>query len=416
MIKTLYVGVDVSMNDFKVRYMDDRGEEAAKRRLFENNQPGLESFVASILQICLPPINITRVVIGLESTSVYGWHLQMGLASDHRLAPYEPQIYTFNPKVIANFKKAYVDLPKDDWTDAWVIADRLRFGRLPENSQVDFRYLPLQRLTRFRYHLTQSITREKNYFLANLFLKFNTLSQDEVFSNLFGATSIALLTDFLSPEEIAARPLEELIDFIMEKGKKHFTDPKATAQSLKDAARKAHRLRGGLLEPVNLILATSIETIRCLEKQIGIIDKAIAKELSRFKHTLDSVPGLGPVFCAGIIAEIGDIRRFPNDSALAKYVGLTWRTHQSGEFTADDTPLTKTGNVYLRYYFVQAANSVRRLEPEYKQFYARKYRESTTHHHRRALVLTARKLVRLVDALLRSNQLYKPQGQRSGIA
>lgn len=416
MIKTLYVGVDVSMKDFKVRYMDDRGTEAAKRQRFENNQPGLDSFVASILQICLLPSNVTRVVIGMEAASVYGWHLQMGLASDHRPAHYEPQIYTFNPKVILNFKKAYVDLPKDDWTDAWVIADRLRFGRLPENSQVDFRYLPLQRLTRFRYHLTQSITREKNYFLANLFLKFNTLSQDEVFSNLFGATSIALLTDFLSPEEIAARPLEDLIDFIMEKGKKHFTDPKATAQALKDAARKARRLRGGLLEPVNLILATSIETIRCLERQVNIIDKAIVKELSHFRHTLDSVPGFGSVFCAGIIAEIGDIRRFPNDSALAKYVGLTWRTHQSGEFTADDTPLTKTGNVYLRYYFVQAANSVRKFEPEYQQFYARKYRQSTTHHHRRALVLTARKLVRLVDALLRSNQLYKPQGQRSGIA
>lgn len=53
---------------------------------------------------------------------------------------------------------------------------------------------------------------------------------------------------------------EELIDFIMEKGKKHFTDPKATAHALKDAACKAHRLRGGLWEPVNLILATSIET------------------------------------------------------------------------------------------------------------------------------------------------------------
>lgn len=170
-----------------------------------------------------------------------------------------------------------------------------------------------------------------------------------------------MLTDFFSPEEIATRPLENLIDFVMEKGKKHFTNPEATAQALKDAARKAHRLRGGLLEPVNLILATSIETIRCLEKQVSIIDKAIVKELSHFRHTLDSVPGLGPVFCAGIIGEVGDIRRFPNDSALAKYVGLTWRTHQSGEFTADDTPLTKTGNVYLRYYFVQAANSVRKL-------------------------------------------------------
>ncbi len=98
------------------------------------------------------------------------------------------------------------------------------------------------------------------------------------------------------------------------------------------------------------------------------------------------------------------------------YAGLTWRGRQSGEFEADETPLTKTGNAYLRYYFVQAANQVRQHEPEYRQFYARKYRESKTHHHRRALVLTARKLVRMVDALLRSNQLYMPQGQRSDSA
>ncbi|GAB6179914.1 IS110-like element ISDha12 family transposase [Desulfotomaculum defluvii] len=387
----------------------------AKRRRFLNDQPGMDSLVELVLTTCHSN-NLDRIVIGLESTSVYSWHLQMGLASDQRLAPYECQVYTFNPKVVANFKKAYVDLPKDDWTDAWVIADRLRFGRLPENSQVDFRYLPLQRLTRFRYHLMQSVTREKNYFLTNLFLKFNTLQQNEVFSNLFGATSEAILTDFLSPDEIAARPLEDLIDFLMEKGRKHFTDPEATAIALKKAAQNAHRLKGGLLEPVNLILATSIETIRCLEKQLKVIDKAIAKEINYFKNTLASVPGLGPVTCAGLIAEIGDIRRFPNDSALAKYAGLTWRGHQSGEFEADDTPLTKTGNSYLRYYLVQAANLIRQSEPEYRQFYARKFRESKTHHHRRALVLTARKLVRLVDALLRSNQLYMPQGQRSDSA
>lgn len=415
MIKTLYVGIDVSMKDFKVQFMDDQGAEAFKRYRYENNEPGLDSLIESVLKICRQG-EFSRVVIGLESTSVYGWHLQMGLASTLRLAPYEPQIYAFNPKVIKNFKEAYGDLPKNDWVDAWVIADRLRFGRLPESIQVDFRYLPLQRLTRFRYHLMKSITREKNYFLMNLFLKFNTLNQDEVFSDLFGATSVAVLTEFLSPEEIAARPLDELIDFVMEKGKKRFTNPEATAQSLKNAAFKAHKLKGGLLEPVNLILATSIETIRCLEKQVCIIDKAIVKEISNFRHTLDTIPGFGPVYSAGIIAEIGDIRRFKNDSALAKCAGLTWKTRQSGEFTADDTPLSKTGNSYLRHYFVQAANSVRLNEPEFKEFYTRKYRESTNHHHRRALVLTARKLVRMVDALLRSNQIYLPQGQRSGLA
>ncbi|WP_156946499.1 IS110 family transposase [Desulfitibacter alkalitolerans] len=411
----LFIGIDVSMKDFKVQFMDDHGETVSKRKRFLNDQPGMDSLVELIMDIRQSK-NTNRIVVGLESTSVYSWHLQMGLATDHRLSPYHCQVYSFNPKVVANFKKAYVDLPKDDWTDAWVIADRLRFGRLPESCQVDFRYLPLQRLTRFRYHLMQTITREKNYFLTNLFLKFNTLQQNEVFSNLFGATSEAVLNEFLSPDEVAARPLDELIDFLMEKGHQHFSNPKATAEALKNAARNAHRLKGNLMEPVNLILATSLETIRCLEKQVKTIDKAIAKELDHFKHTLGSVPGLGPVMCAGLIAEIGDIYRFNNDSALAKYAGLTWRGYQSGEFEADEAPLTKTGNSYLRYYFVQAANLVRQFEPEYRLFYNRKYRESKTHHHRRALVLTARKLVRMVDALLRSNQLYMPQGQRSDLA
>jgi len=410
-MNNLFVGIDVSLKDFKVRVMDDQGAEPAKRQRYLNNQPGLEDFIDFVLQICHSK-DKSRIVLGLESTSVYGWQLQMELASESRLAPFVPQVHVFNPKVIRKFKEAYVDLPKNDWTDAWVIADRLRFGRLPDTLQVDFRYLPLQRLTRFRYHLTQSITREKNYFLTNLFLKFNTLQQDEVLGNLFGATSEALLLEFFSPEEIAAQPLDDLIDFLIEKGKKKISNPTAMAEALKNAARNAYRLKGGLLEPVNLILATSMETIRCLEKQVKTVEAAISKEISHFRQTLDSVPGLGPVLTAGLLAEIGDIRRFPNDSALAKYAGLTWREHQSGEFTADDTPMTKTGNSYLRYYFVQAANSVRKYEPEFKEFYSRKFRESTTHHHRRALVLTARKLLRMVDALLRSNQLYMPQGQR----
>src|SRR5699024_4122421 len=55
-------------------------------------------------------------------------------------------------------------------------------------------------------------------------------------------------------------------------------------------------------------------------------------------------------------------------------------------------------------------NSVRRHVPEYKYYYAKKYQEVPKHQHKRALALTARKLVRLVDALLRNNQIYTPKG------
>ena len=408
---SLFVGIDVSLKDFKVRILDECGNEPVKRIRVENNHPGVERLANYLMETCTK-LNPNRLVIGLEATSVYGWHLQMFLAEESGLVRWRPEIYCFNPKVVKNFKKAYVDISKDDWIDAWVIADRLRFGRLPDGSATDFRYLPLQRLTRFRCHIVEMISREKNYFLNNLFLKFSTLAQGDVFANTFGATSESLILEFFSPEEVAARPLEELIEFLMEKGQNQFKDPQATAIALKEAARKAHRLQGTLLQPVNIILATSMETIRTLEKQLKLLDKAIEAEVKHFPNTLTSIPGIGPVLSAGIVAEIGDIRRFRNEAAIAKFAGLAWRSNQSGNFTADETPLTRTGNAYLRNYLVQAANNVRRWEPEYEIFYQRKLKQSTTHHHRRALVLTARKLIRMIDALLRTNQIYMPQGQK----
>ena len=72
--------------------------------------------------------------------------------------------------------------------------------------------------------------------------------------------------------------------------------------------------------------------------------------------------------------------------------------------------MTKVGNKHLRYYFILGANTLRQFNLEYKAFYWRKYGEVSKHQHKRALVLTARKLVRLVHALLTKNVPYvRPQ-------
>jgi len=82
---------------------------------------------------------------------------------------------------------------------------------------------------------------------------------------------------------------------------------------------------------------------------------------------------------------------------------------QSADFQAEETRLTHTGNRYLRYYLCEAANSVRMRDAEYRAYYERKYHEVRLHQHKRAIVLTARKLVRLVVRLLTTNQPYRPR-------
>ncbi|MCK5757675.1 MAG: IS110 family transposase [Clostridiales bacterium] len=120
------------------------------------------------------------------------------------------------------------------------------------------------------------------------------------------------------------------------------------------------------------------------------------------------IKGVGSVYSAGIIAEIGDIHRFKDHVALAKYAGLCWTQYQSGGFQTEHTRMIKSGNRYLKYYLIKASNRARVCDPEFRRFYLLKYRQSAHHKHKRALALTARKFVRLVYALLRDNRLNIP--------
>jgi transposase len=206
--------------------------------------------------------------------------------------------------------------------------------------------------------------------------------------------------------------IEELIHFLKEHGKHRFDNPEEIAEYLQKIARSSYRLNKVMADPVNISLSVTLSVIKHMEAEVKRLDKEIAKIMKGIPETLTSVKGIGPVFAAGIIAEIAEIERFKDHHALAKYAGLVWSQHQSGDFEAEDTHRERTGNKYLRYYLIQAAESVRKHDSEYKAFYQKKYDEVPKHKHKRALVLTARKLVRLVYSLPSTNQLYTPPERR----
>jgi transposase len=202
--------------------------------------------------------------------------------------------------------------------------------------------------------------------------------------------------------------IEELSAFVNEKGKGKFNVPEDVTKLIQKAARSSYQLTKTVNDSINQVLAISLVAIRALKDQLKLFDKAIEEHMKVIPNTLTLVKGIRPVYAAGIIAEIGDIKRFKNQAALAKFAGICWSKYQSGKYTVDNTHHISSGNRYLRYYLMEAANKVRMHDPEFKRFYDLKYRETPKTPHKRALVLTARKLVRLVYALLHDNRLYIP--------
>lgn len=409
MSNTLFVGCDVSSKTNVICLMEKEGDKLDYRDL-PNTLSGakkLESLLVKIMQ----ENGFSTLKIGTEASSFLDLHLLDFLASSEKLAPFNPSIYQLNAKIVRNFKKAYPDKDKTDKIDAFVIADRLRFGRLPEPYENHRPYLPLRRLTRHRFHLVESIAREKTYFVTHLYLKFSGFSVERPFASVFGTTSLAVITE-LSPDEIINMPIEELTRFIIKNGKNRFRNPQEVVKTVRRAARESYRLRPALASSIDLILSSILQSIRSLQQALKEVDNAIEKEFQAFPNTLQSIKGIGPVYSAGIFSEIGNIERFPREDALAKFAGLTWRKRQTGKFEAEDTRMTKTGNQYLRYYLIEAANALRVHNAEYKAYYQNKYKEVTKYQHKRALALTARKLVRLVYALLKKGQLYKKNYQQ----
>lgn len=409
MSSTLIVGIDVSSQSNSVFFMTSEGEHLLKKAFFvSNDTDGGNTIIAEAIS-CAHNINASCIKFGMESTSHYSWHLQQYLYNSDMLLGFNTEVYLINPASVKGIKKLFPHTPKTDTIDAKMIAETIRFGHVKPSPKPDFKYTALQRLTRYRFTLVHTIVNEKNRASNLIYLKFSSYTEDCPFSNVFGKASTALLEKY-TPDEIAKMPSEELVNFIAANGNNRLKDPQEIVKKLKTAANRAYRLNPSLDDSVGLALSMTLENLRFLEKQLDKLDKEIEGHLKAFQHTLTTIPGIGPVLSAGLVAEIGDISRFKNEASLAKFAGLVWNKYQSGNFCGEETSLAKCGNQYLRYYLVEAANFVRMHSNVFADYYAKKYSEVTKHQHKRALVLTARKLLRLVFAMLSKGQIYNEGG------
>lgn len=415
-LSTLFVGIDVSAKTNVVCAINFNSDRLLETSV-DNNQAGAEKLSAMLVEVLSVHSEFCELAITLESTSFYSIHIANFLSSDINLLPYKPFVFCLNPKTVANYKKSFIGLSKTDPIDAFVIADFARVGRITNEPWRGSQFLALQRLTRHRLHLVECITREKTYMVSNMFLKFSemaVLSNDnKVFSNNYGATAQAILTEYLSLEDLVNSSTEELVEFVCQKSRNRITNPLKTVEILQQAAKNSYRLDKCLYEPITVSLASSYNCIKTYQAEVKRIDKAIEKAIRGLNtneyQSLMSIPGIGPVYAAGILSERGSIKAFPNNDTLAKYAGLVWTKKQSGNFEAEDTSLSKAGNRYLRYYLIEAANSVKNHVSAYNDFYYKKYDEVKTHQHKRALALTSRKLIRLIFGLLNNNQLFSSE-------
>ena len=149
-----------------------------------------------------------------------------------------------------------------------------------------------------------------------------------------------------------------------------------------------------LPEPDGSILALDLSLLEQFDGHVSRTDELIGSlaEGDDAVRWLRSIPGIGPYFSVLIRHEIGDIGRFASAAKLASYTGLIPSTYASGQRVRHGR-LTRAGNRFLRYAFVEAVTPAV-ISSAWLKLYYESIKERLG--AKPARIASARKLVKLV--------------------
>ena len=147
-----------------------------------------------------------------------------------------------------------------------------------------------------------------------------------------------------------------------------------------------------------------IEQIEFVEQQIALLDQQIENYMEKLQSPITTIPGVGPVYGAIILAELGNIERFPGGKQVVSYAGLDASVHESGDFVGTRSHISKRGSPYLRRALWGAAFVASWADPELSAYYHRL--RARGKHHNVAVGAVARKLCYILYAVLSENRPF----------
>ncbi len=269
----------------------------------------------SLMSFIFKNIGNSPCVFGMEATGHYWYPIYSFLKAKGYT------IYVINPIQSDSLRKMYIRQTKNDSIDSFLIAEVIRFGQ-------------------------------------------------------FGTTSMGILEKYLTPENIENAPIDELFEIIKDKSHNRLT--RAKAISIKEAAADTFGIKIAQ-DAFSFQLKQLIDRMNFLDKQIEALDCQILEYYEKFDCYLHTIPGIGIIGAATILAEIGDISRFKNSSSLIAFAGIDPTVRQSGEFNSTHNHMSKRGSPYLRHAIFLAATTCSFHNSPLNAYYKKK-RDQGKHH------------------------------------
>jgi transposase len=257
---------------------------------------------------------------------------------------------------------------KRDVTDAEQIAHLLRTGMTTRTQLEPEAYLTLRRDWGAFQRLRKERARLKTLVSHQLYGAFPELLG--VWSDVFAPGALAVLRIGLSPFEIAALPLSDFTAQVAaaRRGRRVWRFKVVQAHAHAQSTVALPHGAAAMMREIRRVIAR----VDLLSDQMADLETEIRMLLPTLDEAayLMTMPGVGWMTVAGVIAEVGTIGKYRHGRQLVKLAGLNPSRHESGAMRGR-TRLSRRGRAGLRTVVYLATLAALQHNPRLRAHYDR---------------------------------------------
>ena len=317
-------------------------------------------------------------VVACESTSDF-W------------VPIHDSLIKHLPFIVGNARdmKAFTH-KKTDKIDSEVIAKLALNGMVQPSRVFPKKHREYHSYIRLRHKLVQKRTDIKNE--AHAILAPEMFNLKDVLTDIFGKTGRAILSGISSGKNV-----DQIIQNL-------------SPNVRKKSAQIRELLDREISQSAAIRLQICLKLIKNFDDSIELLGKEIFNYAygnhKREMEILKSVPGIGELGAATLIAEIGDFKDFASGDKLASWLGLVPNVYQSAD-KYHNGRITKRGSKVARWILIQIAQAAARTKnSKLKEFFNRKKKSIG---HAKAIVALARKIATIIWHLITNDEMYEDE-------
>jgi transposase len=363
-----------------------------------SNRPGaFDKFVSDVKKLC----GELRLAFGLEDTHGFGRSLAVYLAGHKYTVKHVNPAYTLSMRNSAPMSQ------KDDDYDSFCVAKALRdmIDKLPDAVNEDI-FWTIRQLVKRRDAVTKAVVSSKNQL--HEYVSFNFPSYQKFFSEIDGKSAMYFWEHYPSAEILQATTPEELTRELKTVNK-GFTIKKA--EQIFQLIEDEGYTKADYQHERDFIIKSIVRDLNSRFEEQSLIDEELKRIIPLTGYKLQTMSGISIVTESQIIAEIGDIRRFPNADKLSRFAGIAPINFSSAGKGKDLRCRQGNRNLNKIFHFlaiqlIQVNKDGTARHPAFRRYFEKKLSENKTKPQ--ALMCVSKRALKIIYGMMRTKSEYRP--------